>query len=585
MNEQQFTELLKKLKIPTNNRSYADIFDLLDAKLSEYLDRQDEASQALVDDIQDALDYAEIKKNEVGSGIALKREEEPKSEDKADISELRDATEKAHREKAQVDGINGQAVPQGQPAAQQPQAQGQNVAGQQAGKLWFSSVNGADNINTMFFQALDDLKYGEFDHAKSIFEAILQVEPNNASAYLGKLMAIHQIKELRGIGNSYDKDLFSDINMRRAYDHGNDQQKKYLDDAKKEVESGKKYKEADRKAQDISNESAQMEAAQMFTSLGAYRDAAQRKEQCVERIKEIKYNNALAINKRAYTASDYRKAAALYREVAGYKNADNLAKDCEEFAKRRDEEEAEDKRKNDLKAAFLKLKNDFGEEEKTQRYRCDDKNTTIYEPSTEELTRRLEAMKRFVAENPEANIVADAQTHIAAAEASISEIDNRIKEFQKLNAVRKSEGKWDRFWIAVMVVLMLVVGVPADGHEVRHLSTFFPIFLVTENSHTNQMYVREAMSPYLISLAELETLELSASDNIKVLVMPKAKLSTVILTNGDYGHLKWPDTVKEMSLYNVSGVNIPESVETLHLSGSIENVTIPSSVREVISHE
>ena len=56
MTERQYKELLHTLGINAG-KSSVDTKELLEAKLSEYLDRTDAEAEQKVSDIQDALDY------------------------------------------------------------------------------------------------------------------------------------------------------------------------------------------------------------------------------------------------------------------------------------------------------------------------------------------------------------------------------------------------------------------------------------------------------------------------------------------------------------------------------------------------
>lgn len=303
MTEQQFTELLIKLKIPSNNRSYGDLYELLDAKLSEYIDRQDAASQEVINDIQDALDYAEIKKNEAGSGIALKPKGQfTNKEADLDLKELAAATREVGESTSASPVTSGTQQPMGERSPVEP------------GLLWFFSLEGAANINTMFYQAVDDLKYGEFDHANSIFEAILNQEPNNASAYLGRAMAKQRMKDISVLGRVADPTFFDDVNMRRAFDHGNEHQKRYLSNARQNAELIYKYKEADKRSRST-NDTELIEAANMFRALGDYRDAAQRVQMCDKRREDLKKQKAESREKEQLLWEYNQKMQGFYNSV------------------------------------------------------------------------------------------------------------------------------------------------------------------------------------------------------------------------------------------------------------------------------
>ena len=339
MDEKTLQELLIKLGIPTN-RSYTDLYELLDAKLSEYLDRQDEASQNMVPEIQDALEYAEQKKKEAGGGIALAESvEQPRNG--VDMDELRSGVKTVSQDTASQSSISQSTTSQGIAsvgasatgmAASAGTTASAGTMASTGGSLWFASRYGADNIDKLFYRACDDLKYQQYEQAASKFDQILDVEPDNAGAYLGKAMAEHQLQNPNELGTKYDKVLDDDVNLRRAYDHGNDMQKKYINDALTERRCGIKYAKAQKAYEDSNNLEEQKEALRLFEELDTYRDSKAKADECRERVKRIEEELARLEEERksrfeAESKARREKVLDTLNFMIAQKNSESVCKD------------------------------------------------------------------------------------------------------------------------------------------------------------------------------------------------------------------------------------------------------------------
>lgn len=572
MTEQQFTDLLKMLKIPINNRSYGDLFELLDAKLSEYLDRQDARSQELIDDIQDALDYAELKKNEVGSGIALKVDEaEGPDKDDLDLDELAKATKQVRAEKtsAPMTGTTGATFSQQEST--------------RSGSLWFTSLDGTDSVNRSFILAVDDLKYGDYSHADDIFESILTLEPKNASAYLGKVMAKHGIKELRGIGSSYDKDIFQDVLMQRAYDHAIPAQKKYLDDARHEVECGKKYKDAD-KAFKTANSQADVEnVKRLFMEIKDYRDASQRIAQCEKKILEMDYAEASSILRTASSVEACQRAAAIFRRISGYRDADEQAKRCAE--KEVKVTEANAQRREDEKLSleydhlYTIVHKKIAEFQSGKKNFIDDvlsgRRKTEYDMSAMEDD--FINWKRFVADFPRVKELRPVEKNCSDAESAMKEIRDMNKDVKKVIASKKR----DKLIFLFLLILVLLSGTTLD--TAYGIGALLPISTTDDSIRADS-----AVSPYLVSASKIDHISLSDSESIRWIFTPLSRVESIYLSNGDYSKLNIPGSVKVLSLTNVTDMEVPEGVDTLLLTntaldGTPGNVKTLSLTRSMVS--
>ena len=204
MTEKQFRKILKALNIG-KNRSYVEIKELLDVKLNEYLDRQDEEAEKMLSDIQDALDYVEELIDKMSSGIALPsvKQEETGEEINRDMLKQAAKNDKKGAQSFKLDANAGGSTSAGGASQGATAASGVNPKG----KPWFYSLYGDKKVDDMFEMAEGDLQQGDFKHAASVFDMILKIEVTNPGAYMGKLLANHQLREPKDIATCHDRGL------------------------------------------------------------------------------------------------------------------------------------------------------------------------------------------------------------------------------------------------------------------------------------------------------------------------------------------------------------------------------------------
>lgn len=165
-------------------------------------------------------------------------------------------------------------------------------------------VSGQTNIAPLLKRAFMFLEDGNWASADEYCEKVLDIDPENAQAYLGKLMSTTQVrkKELfTTLANPFNNLLYYDKVMR------------FGDEALKEELNG--YIAAINER----NEKNRLEIERKHA------------EEIYERAK-ISLNAAL-------TSDDYAAAAALFEQIPEYKDAQNLASACREKAKIAQEEE------------------------------------------------------------------------------------------------------------------------------------------------------------------------------------------------------------------------------------------------------
>ena len=597
MDEKQFKQLLKQLKI-AENKSYDDIMELLDARLDEYLDRQDDASQEIVSQIHDAMDYAEEMQKEVGRGITI--QEDPAGEqEEPDYESLK---KDANREGSEAKEIN--AAPD--------QQQGRNSTSGTSGRLWFVSIAGAANVDNMFRQAEDDLKYGEWQHATDIFEMILQVEANNPSAYLGRALAENHLSEPKNIGTALDKPMDDNVNLRRAFDHGNDLQKKYLQDALGERKNAIRYKEAERAYENARNVTEYQNVAAMFDRISYYRDAEDRSRQCREKVKELIYKQAVDLMHQSYNIEASLNAAIeKFSTIEDYKDAKEKIRTCRENKKEvvyweasrmlRDQKSVEDIRV--AVAKFIQVKGYKDAEALEEQCRQ-------LIPVMEGNNRKKEDVACF--ENGLSRARNRSRKEYISALSQCEEIYKKVKDIKESNSGEAQFyadvdlKKWGKDIRAVKRERRAYVRKERIKNTVAALLVVFT-FLLGPISVNNFGYIRLSgvmnylPIPYTLtnldSYIQIEkpsavvfsltpgtiSLDITEADRLKHVIMPFANITGYAVSGWNKEELYIPETAERIEIRNASkveSIDIPRGATSVNISycPDVKQVSLPDTI-------
>ena len=154
----------------------------------------------------------------------------------------------------------------------------------------FASGNVNTNTAPLLKRVFMFLEDGDWNSANEYCEKVLDIEPENAEAYLGKLLAECKVKtrdDLANCESSFDKSA----------------------NYQKVVRFGEKA---------------------LVSELESYMESAKEKSEN-KRIEGI-YNHAIAIMSKATTAGEFEQASEDFKSIAGYKDSAELAKECLEKA-------------------------------------------------------------------------------------------------------------------------------------------------------------------------------------------------------------------------------------------------------------
>lgn len=185
----------------------------------------------------------------------------------------------------------------------------------------------------------------EWNTANDYFERVLDIEPKNSQAYLGKLLVEYKCHSLQELSNSeYNYDQSN--NYKKIIRFGNDDLKKEVEqglaEAKKRYELkiaeeqnqliSQKYKAANDLMSKAKRKEDYITVSDLFKSLGDFKDSAQLAEECLNKgqaakSREVDYEEAVSLMS-SDTINVLKKAFELFQDLSGFKDADEKAKAC-----------------------------------------------------------------------------------------------------------------------------------------------------------------------------------------------------------------------------------------------------------------
>ncbi len=206
----------------------------------------------------------------------------------------------------------------------------------------------AANVAPLLERAFMFLEDGKWAEADEYCEKVLDAEPKNARAYLGKLMAELHIKTENGLRDAaepfdksdnaikagrFDASLAEIIKTDNDYireRNETERKQSIYDDAIYAMSSAKTD-------EDLKSAPEKFEyAGNKFKSIGGFKDADAKAEECFEKAdstrKELIYGNALVEMYSGKTEAEFKSAADKFRSVKGFIDADAQVEACLEKA-------------------------------------------------------------------------------------------------------------------------------------------------------------------------------------------------------------------------------------------------------------
>ena len=196
--------------------------------------------------------------------------------------------------------------------------------------------NGA--VAPLLKRAFMFLEDRDWESADEYCEKVLDTDPENAQAYLGKLMAeLHVAKQeqLRDLPQPFDQNN----NYAKALRFGDEKLKSaltgYIEHINTRNENARLdgiYTRAKNAMSAANTESAYKEAATLFDSINEYQDSAVLAQSCYEKAEIARKDAILSEGKSKMTGeiiSNYESALKLFESISGWKDADEKVYACQ----------------------------------------------------------------------------------------------------------------------------------------------------------------------------------------------------------------------------------------------------------------
>ncbi len=194
------------------------------------------------------------------------------------------------------------------------------------------------NTAPLLRRAFMFLEDGNWQEADAYCEKVLDIDPENAQAYLGKLMAERQAKKPEALADcakpfdgskNYQKVIrFGSATLREQLDG-------YIKFIKERNENDRKtgiYNDAVKVMTSAHTEAAFKDAAEKFRTIPGFKDADALAEECLEKA-EISRKDAIYDSARQEMAADkipsYESAIASFRTISGWRDAEEQIAFCQ----------------------------------------------------------------------------------------------------------------------------------------------------------------------------------------------------------------------------------------------------------------
>lgn len=155
--------------------------------------------------------------------------------------------------------------------------------------------NGNVNIAPLLKRAFMFLEDGNFKEADEYCEKVLDQDPENAQAYLGKLMAEMRVRKQEGLKDSSSPTFDNSSNYEKVLRFGDEKLRnelqgysKYIAERNEEARKAGIYERAVNTMNSADKEEQYKTAIDLFKAVPGFKDSEQKITECEEKIKELK---------------------------------------------------------------------------------------------------------------------------------------------------------------------------------------------------------------------------------------------------------------------------------------------------------
>ena len=198
--------------------------------------------------------------------------------------------------------------------------------------------SGNANVDSLLKRVFIFIEDGDWQSADEYCEKVLDIDPENGMAYLGKLMAelkVHKKDNLKNCAQPFD----GSSNFQKVMRYGDDALKiemesctKYITDRNHKAYQESVYQKALAVYQNMSSTKEQVTAAKdQFKSISGYKDADKYVREYEDRIKEVDYQIAVRLfASKNHSHNDLRKAIKLLESTNGFADSAEQIIKCRE---------------------------------------------------------------------------------------------------------------------------------------------------------------------------------------------------------------------------------------------------------------
>ena len=202
------------------------------------------------------------------------------------------------------------------------------------------TVVSAANTNTapLLKRAFMFLEDGDWNSANEYCEKVLDIDPECAQAYLGKLMADLRVKTQEALKDQVEP-FHNNSNYQKVIRFADEKLKndligyvEYINTRNKNARLERIYSNAKKSMAEANSEMAFKAAAQMFESIAEYQDSSALAKACDEKAEGARKDAILAKGKRFMTGTavqPYESAISLFKSISGWKDADEQSIACQ----------------------------------------------------------------------------------------------------------------------------------------------------------------------------------------------------------------------------------------------------------------
>jgi len=201
-------------------------------------------------------------------------------------------------------------------------------------------IAGSDkNVSPLLRRVFLFLEDGDWQNADEYCERVLDIEPENALGYLGKLMAEQRVRKQEDL-NHCEKPFDDSNNYQKVMRFGDDKLKavvqgyiEHINDRNEKTRLEAAYGAACNVMKYALSEEDYKKASNLFSEIREYKDSAALAEKCLEDADAARKNAVFSgarfkMTKAGAQISDYEAAIKMFESILGWRSADEQIASC-----------------------------------------------------------------------------------------------------------------------------------------------------------------------------------------------------------------------------------------------------------------